>query len=158
MGAIAEAFRTYPGTRRSYHPLVSVCANGDRAGQITAEHPLQFCEGRGTPFEKLYDLDASTLLLGVGFNRCTSLHYAESLVPGRRTSISRFPVIEKGRRVWVENPDMASDGGVHFPVVGKRFVEAGRVRAGQIGNARSMLFSTRELVDFAEGYFREALR
>ena len=158
MGAIAEAFRTYPGTRRSYHPLVSVCANGDRAGQITAEHSLQFCEGRGTPFEKLYDLDASTLLLGVGFNRCTSLHYAESLVPGRRTSISRLPVIENGRRVWVENPDMASDGGVHFPVVGKRFVEAGRVRAGQIGNARSMLFSTRELVDFAEGYFREALR
>ena len=53
---------------------------------------------------------------------------------------------------------MASDGGVHFPVVGKRFVEAGRVRAGQIGSAHSMLFSTRELVDFAEGYFREVLR
>ena len=158
MGAIAEAFRTYPGTRRSYHPLVSVCANGDSAEEITAEQSMEFCEGRGTPFEKLYDLDALTLLLGVGFNRCTSLHYAESLVPGRRTSPSRFPVIENGRRVWVEKPDMASDGGVHFPVVGKRFVEAGRVRAGQIGSAHSMLFSTRELVDFAEGYFREALR
>ncbi len=91
MGAIAEAFRTYPGTRRSNHPLVSVCANGDRAEQITAEQSLEFCEGRGTPFEKLYDLDAHTLLLGVGFNRCTSLHYAESLVPGRRTSPSRSP-------------------------------------------------------------------
>lgn len=158
MGAIAEAFRNYPGTRRSNHPLVSVCANGCRAEEITVEHSLQFCEGRGTPFEKLYDLAAFTLLLGVGFNRCTSLHYAESLVPGRRTSLSHFADIENGRRVWVEKPDMASDGGVHFPEVGKRFVESGRVRSGNIDGARNMLFSTRELVDFAEGYFREALR
>ena len=158
MGAIAESFRTFPGTRRSNHPLVSVCANGRRADEITAEQSMEFCEGRGTPFEKLYDLDAHTLLLGVGFNRCTSLHYAESLVPGRRTSISRFAVIENGRRVWVEKPDMASDGGTHFPEVGKRFIETGHVRAGRIGSAHSMLFSTRELVDFAEGYFRQALR
>lgn len=158
MGTIAEAFRTYPGTRRSNHSLVSVCANGRDAQEITAEHSLQFCEGRGTPFEKLYDLDAHTLLLGVGFNRCTSLHYAESLVPGRRTSVSRFPVIENGKRVWVEKPDMASDGGIHFPEVGKRFVETGRVRAGRIGSAHSLLFSTRDLVNFAEAYFRDALR
>jgi aminoglycoside 3-N-acetyltransferase len=118
---------------------------------------LEFCEGRGTPFEKLYDLDAHTLLLGVGFDRCTSLHYAESLVPARRTAISRFPVIENGQRVWVEKPDMAADNGVHFPAVGKRFVERGDVRIGTIGQADGMLFSTRALVDFAEVYFKEVL-
>ena len=31
MGAIPEAFRSYPETQRSNHPLVSVCANGMRA-------------------------------------------------------------------------------------------------------------------------------
>ncbi|MGH9886896.1 MAG: aminoglycoside N(3)-acetyltransferase [bacterium] len=158
MGAIPEAFRTHPGTRRSNHPLVSVCANGRHADDITAEHALEFCEGRGTPFEKLYDLDACTLLLGVGFNRCTSLHYAESLVPARRTTISRFPVIENGQRLWVEKPDMAADNGVHFPVVGKRFLDGGDVRIGRIGQADSMLFSTRALVDFAKVYFGEVLR
>jgi aminoglycoside 3-N-acetyltransferase len=158
MGAIPESFRTYPGTRRSNHPLVSVCANGHRAEDITAEHSLEFCEGRGTPFEKLYDLDSCTLLLGVGFNRCTSLHYAESLVPGRRTTVSRFPLIENGRRIWVTKPDMAADNGVHFPEVGRRFVERGHVRTGMIGQAETMLFSTRALVDFAERYFREVLR
>lgn len=157
MGAIPEAFRAYPGTQRSHHPLVSVCANGRHADDITAEHALEFCEGRGTPFEKLYDLDACTLLLGVGFDRCTSLHYAESLVPARRTTISRFPVIENGQRVWVEKPDMAADNGVHFPAVGKRFVERGDVRIGRIGGADSMLFSTRALVDFAAAYFRQVL-
>jgi aminoglycoside 3-N-acetyltransferase len=157
MGAIPEVFRTWPGTRRSNHPLVSVCANGRYAEVITAEHALEFCEGRGTPFEKLYDLDASTLLLGVGFDRCTSLHYAESLVPTRRTCVSRFPLIEHGQRVWLAKRDMAADKGVHFPEAGKRFGACGGVRTGRIGQADSLLFSTRALVDFAEKYFREVL-
>jgi len=157
MGAIPEAFRSYPGTRRSSHPLVSVCANGRHAYEITAQHALEFCEGRGTPFEKLYDLDAWTLLLGVGFNRCTSLHYAESLVPNRRTMISRFPIIEKSVRVWVEKLSMGTDNGTHFPIVGRRFVDRGHVRSGKVGSADALFFSTRVLVDFAEAYFREVL-
>lgn len=157
MGAIAEAFRTFPGTRRSAHPLVSVCANGHFAEQIVAEHALEFCEGRGTPFEKLYDLDGWTLLLGVGFDRCTSLHYAESLVPARRTTVSRYPLERDGKRVWVEMPDMASDHGVHFPAVGAQFTGTGAVREAGVGNARALLFPTRAMVDFAESYFRKVL-
>ena len=157
MGAIAEAFRTFPGTRRSNHPLVSVCANGRHAEAITRHHALEFCEGRGTPFERLYELDGYTLLLGVGFNRCSSLHYAESLVPNRRTSLSRFPIVQDGRRVWVEKPDMAYDEGVHFPVVGRQFAEARALTAGRVGNADALLFSTRDLVDFAKAYFLRAL-
>ena len=43
LGVIPEAFRTFPGTLRSNHPLVSVCANGPLAEQITAGHALEFC-------------------------------------------------------------------------------------------------------------------
>lgn len=157
MGAIPEAFRTYPGTLRSNHPMVSVCANGPLAGEITKEHSLGFCEGRGTPFEKLYDLEAKTLLLGVGFNRCTSLHYAESLVPQRRTTVHRFPMMDNGERVWVAKPDMANDDGVHFPVVGGQFAETHSIQAGRVGQADAMLFATQELVDFAESYFDRVL-
>lgn len=157
MGAIPEAFRTYPGTVRSSHPLVSVCANGRLAHDVVSEHSLAFCEGVGTPFQKLYDLDSHTLLLGVAFNRCTSLHYAESLTPNRRTTTSRYPMIIDGQRTWIENPDMAMDGGVHFPVVGNEFLETGAVVTGTVGKAASMLFSTRELVDFAKSYFRRIL-
>ena len=157
MGAIPEAFRTFPGTRRSDHPMVSVCANGRLADEITAEHALPFGEGRGTPFGKLYELDGHTLLLGVGFDRCTSMHYAESLVPKRRTTTHRYPMMIDGQRTWVEHEDMANDDGVHFPVVGEQFVAANAVRTGRIGNADSMLFSTRELVDFARSYFAREL-
>src|SRR5271170_7624502 len=153
MGAIPEAFRTFPGTQRSNHPLVSVCANGRHAEEITKHHAMEFCEGEGTPFERLYDLDACTLLLGVGFNRCSSLHYDESLVANRRTSLSRYPIVQNGARVWVEKPDMAFDNGTHFPVVGKQFSGARTVRAGRVGHADAMLFSTRDLVDFARSYF-----
>ena len=157
MGAIPEAFRTHPGTLRSNHPMVSVCAYGPLADEITKEHSMEFCEGAGTPFEKLYDLDARTLLLGVGFNRCTSLHYAESLVPNRRTTVHRFPVMEKGDRVWVEAPNMANDDGVHFPVVGELFADTSTVRTGRVGDANSVFFATRQLVDFAELYFARNL-
>jgi aminoglycoside 3-N-acetyltransferase len=158
MGAVPEAFRTFPGTVRSNHPLVSVCANGRLAEEITKRHALSFCEGLGTPFEKLYVLDAFTLLLGVGFDRCTSLHYAESLVPSRRTTMSRFPMMRNGERVWMEVPDMASDNGIHFPIVGARFANNCVVRAARVGDADAMLFSTRKLVDFAKDYFAQALR
>ena len=158
MGAIPEAFRTYPGTKRSLHPLVSVCANGTLADAITKDHSLAFGEGRGTPFEKLYDLDGQTLLAGVGFNRCTSLHFAESLVARRRTTTHRYPVLIDGERRWVENPDMANDDGAHFPIVGERFANEKTVRSGLVGAAQATLFSTRELVDFARTYFERELR
>ena len=157
MGAIPEAFRTFPGTTRSSHPLVSVCANGRLAEEITADHSLSFGEGRGTPFEKLYELDGQTLLLGVGFDRCTSLHYAESLVPNRRTTTHRYPLMVDGTRTWVENDDMANDNGVHFPAVGEQFCAGNGVHTGYVGEANSKLFSTRELVDFAQSYFSREL-
>ena len=156
-GAIPEAFRTYPGTRRSHHPLVSVCANGRHAEEITREHPLAFCEGRGTPFEKLYDLDAHTLLLGVGFDRCTSLHFAESLAPNRRTKIMRMLAEVDGRRAWIDVPQLGADGGRYFPEVGREFVAARKVTAGRVGQADSLLFSTRALVDFAAAWFADVL-
>lgn len=158
MGAIPEAFRQYPGTVRSFHPLVSVCANGPMAAEITKDHALPICEGRGTPFEKLYDLDMHTLLLGVSFNRCTSLHYAESLTPNRRTTVSRYPMLKDGNTVWIESPDMASDNSTHFPLVGEQFIAANPIQTGKIGAADAMLFSTRALVDFAEEYFTRELR
>lgn len=157
MGALAECFRAWPGTLRSDHPFESVCANGPKAADIVAKHARVFCEGRGTPFEKLYDLGAYTLLLGVGFNRCTALHFAESLSTRRRTRTNRLPIMEDGAPRWLEVQDMAADNSTHFPIVGERFIATGDVRRGKIGQADSLLFSTRDLVDFATPYFDEFL-
>ena len=87
----------------------------------------------------------------------SSLHYAESLVPARRTTISRHPIVQNGERAWVERPDMAFDNGAHFPTVGAKFAAKGPICAARVGDADAMLFSTRDLVDFAESYFLIAL-
>lgn len=157
MGAIAEAFRSTPGTLRSDHPLNSVCARGPLAQEITGEHALAFSEAEGTPYEKLYDLAAQTLLLGVGFNRCTSLHFAESRVPQRRVETTRFPELRDGRRVWVEVPTMGADNSTHFPAVGAAFAEEVGLARGRVGEAEALFFPTRALVDFATPYFARVL-
>ena len=156
-GAICEAFRTWPDTLRSDHPVESICARGVGASTITGEHPLAFSEGPGGPFEKLYDLDCRVLLLGVGFNRCTALHFAESLLDRRRVKTLRFPMLENGQRVWKEVPNVGDDNDTHFPTIGHEFTSGGGVRQGTIGDARSMLFPMRGLVDFAVSWFHDVL-
>ena len=153
LGAIPETFRTWPGTCRSPHPLESVCVRGPHAIAVTSEHPLAFSEGPGSPFDKLLGLDSFILLLGVGFNRCTALHFAESLTPRRRTATVRFPRLEGARRVWIEVPNVADDNDTHFPIIGSHYMAAGRVTEGQIGEAKALFFRMSDLVEFACAYF-----
>ena len=71
MGAVADCFRHYPGVLRSNHPLDSFLALGPNAAMIVSEQPLESGLGEHSPNQKLYDLDARVLLLGVGYDRCT---------------------------------------------------------------------------------------
>ena len=157
MGAIPEAFRNWPGTLRSEHPLESVCARGPRAEEITHDHPIALSEGPGSPFARLHDLDGRILLLGVGFHRCTALHFAESLVPRRRMMMVRFLRLEGARREWVEVPNVADDHDTHFPVIGAQYLSAKRATAGRVGEAEAVYFRMRDLVDFARDYFERVL-
>ena len=157
MGAIPEAFRNWPGTLRSEHPLESVCARGPRAEEITRDHPLAFSEGPGSPFARLHDLDSRILLVGVGFNRCTALHFAESLVARRRTMTVRFSRLEGARREWVEMPNVADDNDTHFPVIGARYLAAGRATEATVGEAKAVYVRMRDLVEFARDYFDRVL-
>ncbi len=157
MGAIPEAFRRWPDVRRSPHPQVSVCALGPRAERIVAPHALAWGEGAGSPFERLADMDAGLLLLGVGFNRAALLHYAESLVPHGRRKVRRIPVGDGAERSWVEVPDVGDDLDTHFPALGAAFLAEGRARRGRVGGAEAVLASARDLTAFASRYLARAL-
>ena len=153
MGAIPETFRNWEGTLRSNHPISSVCAYGKLAQQVVETHQLELSEGPNTPYEKLYTHDFKILLLGVGFNRCTMLHFGESKSNLPRLTKSCYQVLDGTDTKWVEVTDMANDNGTLFPKVGKEFIASGEVNTAKIGEATSYLFSTKMLVDFAIDFF-----
>ena len=148
MGAVAELFRTWPGTLRSNHPYGSFSANGPQAGQICGRHPLTPMWGDGSPLEALYDLGAKTLLIGVGYSRCTCLHLAESRLPGMPRLGLGSAVLEDGCRVWKTWEDF-DYGETPYGRAGQQFEGGGGARTGMVGGAQSHLCPVRELVDYA---------
>jgi len=156
MGAIADFLIRHPDTRRSEHPQVSFAANGRHAQEITAGHRLDEMFGISSPLGRIYDLEGSVLLLGVGHNSNTSLHLAEYLAtwPSKRTHEDGAAVCVDGERTWVTFTDLAIDES-DFPVIGGAFEAAGSTRRCRVGHATAALMPQRPLVDFATGWMTE---
>ncbi|MEV7524302.1 AAC(3) family N-acetyltransferase [Streptomyces sp. NPDC091371] len=149
LGAVPEALRSLPGTLRSAHPQASVAAVGARAAEVTAAQSLGFALGRTSPFGRLHDLGAHILLIGVGHNRNSFLHYVESLAPRPRLRLRRFPMEVAGERVWIETPDVGNDNDTHFPTVGAEFERHAGIPEAKVGGAACRLLPVSALVDFA---------
>lgn len=155
MGAVAELFRTWPGTVWSAHPHRSIAANGPHAQAITERHDLDCPAGERSPLRVLYDLASQIVLLGVQADKATALHLAEhrASYPGKHTVRNGGPLRIDGVRqwrtwdeVWLEDHD--------FIEVASRFAEQhDGVRSGRTGSVVSHLLPMRELVDYAAEWF-----
>lgn len=155
MGAVVECFRHLPGVRRSWHPTVSAAATGPNAETIVTGHELAHGLGERSPQARLYDLDGHILLLGIGHANNTSLHLGEyrSARADAPWSTHFSPVLVDGRRRWAAYPDLDVDHG-DFDALGADFVDSGMERAGGVGVGTGRLMGARQLVDFAESWFR----
>ncbi|ATY16183.1 aminoglycoside N(3)-acetyltransferase [Amycolatopsis sp. AA4] len=142
----------------AFTPQASVAAVGARAAEVTSRQPLGYAVGRGSPFEWLSRAGARIVLLGVGHDRNSFLHYAESLVPHHRRKVRRFPYLVDGERVWVRTDDVGDDNGRFFPQVGAEFGETGGVRRGKIGDADCQVMDCVPFVGFARRRLAELLR
>lgn len=157
-GILAEFVRTTPGARRSGNPGASVAALGARADWLTADHPLDFGYGPGTPLAKLVEADGKVLMAGAPYDTMTLLHHAEHLadIPGKRLRRYQVPVATATGTVWrmVEEfdtsvavvPELADD---YFIEVVEGFLATGRGRRGLIGDAPSLLVDAAAICSFA---------
>ena len=150
MGAVAEMFRSWPGAVRSDHPARSVAAWGKNADYLTKNHDLSDIFGDASPIGKLYQLDGKVLLIGVDYDKNTSLHLADvrAEYPGKHTCIEHSAVMENGKRVWKAYETLFVDG-EDFTDIGAAFEAAHSVNTAVIGGTKLKLMKQRELVDFA---------
>jgi aminoglycoside 3-N-acetyltransferase len=163
LGALAEFFRSYPGTICSDNAPVRISARGGRAELLTRDQPWDYGFGRGSPFERLVDARGWLLLLGSDHDEVTLMHYVEHVTdfPGKKIARYLVPVMRAGKRAWVPCEEFDTSGaGVHanwpdrfFALITDAFIGEFHgtdvCHAGKVGDADAFLLDAHALVKVA---------
>ncbi|MET8102573.1 AAC(3) family N-acetyltransferase [Streptomyces sp. NPDC005236] len=144
VGVIPETVRNWPGALRSAHPETSFAAIGPGAATVLAGHAADCRLGERSPLARLEADGARVLLLGAGYDSCTSFHLAEYRMPS--------PVVEVGRPSptgWEKVREVSIDSDL-FEELGSDFERDRPVVRGIVGAARARLFPVADAVAYAQ--------
>ena len=153
MGAVADNFRRREGVVTSFSPSSAYGAWGKYARVICERQPLHFPLGEESPTSKLYDLDASVLLIGVPYSAATVLHLAEYRSNLRGIIVRAGAVEMQGKRVYKKYLDLDLNS-EEFDRLAEEMEKSIQVKTMTIGGSECKLFKVRDAVD----YLSEKLR
>ena len=169
LSILAEYLRTWPGARRSDHPLASFVAVGAQATWLTAHHPWQYGNGTDGPLARLCQVGGDVLLLGAPLSSITLLHHAEHLadIPDKRVDRYAMPVLRDGRTVWMTIEEYDTTEGIadfgegeedYFAAIARDYLASGRGRSGKVGEAAAYLFPADDLTRFGIAWMEQRSR
>ncbi|WID96574.1 aminoglycoside 3-N-acetyltransferase [Bosea vestrisii] len=147
-GVLPEFLRTTPGALRGGNPGASLVALGAKADWFTANHPLDYGYGAGSPLAKLVEAGGKVLMLGAPLDTLTLLHHAEHLadIPGKRIRRIEVPFATPAGTQWrmieefdTGDPIVAGLAEDYFAEIVTEFLAGGQGRQGLIGAAPSVL-------------------
>lgn len=147
MGSIVENFRLFEDVIFSDHPSFGFVGWGRLKEAILSNHKLNFPLGEKGPLERLYDLEAKVVLLGVDYDNCTGMHLAEYLCMENPVTLNGAAVYEQGKRVWKKYLDIELDSD-KFLNVGKIMENRNLVQKVKIGNAEVKSFNFQQAVAY----------
>ncbi len=165
VGAVSEAFRQAPESLRSDHFSHAVSAIGRRAADLTRDHGSR---GRrlspwgdrafavASPWQRLYDWNATYCFIGVTFRVNTMRHFMEVLLVDE--ILNRVPDRIRRDRLAGRITDYGTPGiWPHHDSqnMGFRFEEIGLVRIGRIGSATLRAIAVRDMIDAAMPMLRD---
>ncbi|MCD0443216.1 aminoglycoside 3-N-acetyltransferase [Glycomyces sp. A-F 0318] len=157
-GVLAAVIGTRIGVRRSGNPGAAVAALGARAEAFTADHPLDFGYGEGSPFARLAAAGGRVLMVGAPLDTMTILHHAEHLadLPGKRRVRIEYPLATPHGTRWrlVEEYDTArpvvpGPPEDYFARIAEDYLATGAGSRGPVGGAPSVLVDAAGVVAFA---------
>lgn len=138
MGILPARLLARADAERGRHPLNSFAALGPQARDLIAAQSVSDVYG---PVRELAGHEGTVLLIGVGLNRMTSLHYAEQL-SGRRLLV-RW-ACDSGGRVFMVETGSCSEGFPRLEPVLRPFV-----RTAQVGKSGWAAYPAKEAIEAA---------
>ncbi len=157
IGVFSEFVRTSPGFIRSREPMLAVSGRGPAAESLLGKLPTT-CYGRGSVYDRLANVDATIVTIGLDLHWATFRHHSEELanVPYRR--IKNFD-----GRILESDGSVVSESWSYFAAP---FIECCRPNVTQLakslreeGVARSVTVGIGEIVAInARIYRKETIR
>lgn len=163
-GALPEFLRMWPGAVRSGSPGPSVAALGAGAVWFTAEHPIDYGYGAGSPLAKLVEAGGRVAMIGAPWDTMTLLHHAEHLadLPGKRITRYEVPFATAEGTLWrtveefdTADPVLPAFDDDYFRTIVADFVAAGHGRTGRVGDADSLVVDAGAICAFAVRWMEE---